>query len=156
MKPPSARTARSIATTAGRGSSLSSTSTWKLRIQQSFTSSLSRPLHSSRSTATGPSALSSPPRRAEQPGHYRYRDQPRERKQEEASGPPRRAARSIVILSYGLIWNVLDPVETLPLMSVASHRKVVVELTTKDWPGSRGPVESHSVEVLFGADPSVV
>ena len=41
-------------------------------------------------------------------------------------------------------------------MSVASHRNSVVVVTTNDWPGSRGPVESHSVEVLFGFDPSVV
>ena len=52
--------------------------------------------------------------------------------------------------------NVFEPVETLPLMSVARHRKVVVLSTWNVSPGSRGPVESHSVELAFGADPSVV
>ena len=81
-------------------------------------------------------------------------DQPRGGQQEEASGPPRRAARSGLLLY--LIWNFACPVEVLPLMSVASHLNVVVVLTTKDWPGSRGPVESQSVDVEVGFDPSVV
>ena len=78
-----------------------------------------------------------------------------EREQEKASGPPWRTARRSGILPY-LIWNFACPVETLPLMSVAIHRKVVVVLTTNDCPGSRGPVESHSVEDDVGFEPSVV
>ena len=70
-------------------------------------------------------------------------------------GPASRAALSFVILRY-LIWNVALPVVWFPAMSVASHRNSVVFVTTNDCPGSRGPVASHSVEVLLGFDPSVV
>ena len=41
-------------------------------------------------------------------------------------------------------------------MSVAIHRKVVVVVTWKTSPGSRGPVESHSVDDEVGSEPSVV
>ena len=41
-------------------------------------------------------------------------------------------------------------------MSVAIQRNVVVELTTNDSPGSRGPVAFQSVDDAFGVDPSVV
>ena len=74
---------------------------------------------------------------------------------EEEGGPEARAALAFVLLPY-LIWNVALPVAWFPAMSVASQRNSVVVVTTNDWPGSRGPVESHSVEVLSGFDPSVV
>ena len=54
------------------------------------------------------------------------------------------------------IMNVALPVVWFPAMSVASQRNSVVVVTTKLWPGSRGPVESQSVDVLLGFDPSVV
>ena len=78
-----------------------------------------------------------------------------EGEEKEPGGPRSRAARAAVAGLY-LIVNFARPVETLPLMSVASHLKVVVELTTKDWPGSRGPVESQSVDELVGFEPSIV
>ena len=41
-------------------------------------------------------------------------------------------------------------------MSVASHLNVVVSVRWNTWPGSRGPVESHSGESSFGFEPSIV
>ena len=82
----------------------------------------------------------------------------RQAEQEEESGPPRRAAL-LVRCRYGLparMTNCSTPWPTLPLMSVAVHLNVVVVETTNDWPGSRGPVESHSGDVSVGFDPSVV
>jgi hypothetical protein len=73
------------------------------------------------------------------------------------SGPPR--GEPLVVESrpgYLAITNFAEPVETLPLMSVARHLNVVVVVTWKTSPGSRGPVASHSVDELVGADPSVV
>jgi hypothetical protein len=75
--------------------------------------------------------------------------------EKEEGGPESRAALLFVILPY-LIWNVALPVVWFPAMSVASQRNSVVFVTTNDWPGSRGPVASHRVEVLSGFDPSVV
>jgi hypothetical protein len=75
--------------------------------------------------------------------------------EKEEGGPEPRTALAFVPLPY-LIWNVALPVVWFPAMSVASQRNSVVVVTTNDWPGSRGPVESHSVEVLSGFDPSVV
>ena len=75
--------------------------------------------------------------------------------EEEPGGPPGRAARVVFLLTY-LISNFALPVVWLPAMSVASQRNSVVVLTTNDWPGSRGPVDSQSVEVLSGFEPSVV
>lgn len=49
-----------------------------------------------------------------------------------------------------------DPVETFPLMSSARHLNVVVRVTWKTSPGSRGPVESQSRERDVGRDPFVV
>jgi hypothetical protein len=49
-----------------------------------------------------------------------------------------------------------DPVETFPLMSFAIHLNVVVLVTWNTWPGSRGPVESHSDDDSVGFDPSMV
>ena len=77
-------------------------------------------------------------------------------RQEKAGGPPRRAARTFLLLLPYLISNFALPVVWLPAMSVASQRNSVVVLTTNDWPGSRGPVDSQRVEVLFGFEPSVV
>ena len=85
----------------------------------------------------------------------RRRGESGEGEEKEQGGPPSRTARASVAGLY-LIVNFACPVETLPLMSAASHLKVVVELTTKDWPGSRGPVESQSVDELVGFEPSVV
>ena len=70
-------------------------------------------------------------------------------------GGPARAALLVLVLPY-LIVNVALPVVWFPAMSVASQRNSVVVVTTNDWPGSRGPVESHNVDVLLGFDPSVV
>jgi len=75
--------------------------------------------------------------------------------EKEEGGPETRTALSFVILRY-LIWNVALPVVWFPAISVASQRNSVGFVTTNDWPGSRGPVESQSVEVLLGFDPSVV
>ncbi len=77
------------------------------------------------------------------------------RGEKEEGGPDPRAALAFVLLPY-LIWNVALPVVWFPAMSVASQRNSVVVVTTNDWPGSRGPVESQSVEVLLGFEPSVV
>ena len=75
--------------------------------------------------------------------------------EKEEGGPEPRAALRFLVLPY-LIWNVALPVVLFPAMSVASQRNSVVVVTTNDWPGSRGPVASHSVDVLLGFDPSVV
>jgi hypothetical protein len=47
-------------------------------------------------------------------------------------------------------------VDVLPLMSVASHRNVVVVEMWNTWPGSRGPVESHARDDDVGVEPSIV
>ena len=105
-----------------------------------------RPLHLLPASAEG-----------KQPDRYSHRGQARKREQDQTSGPPWwRAARWIVRLSYGWMTNFFEPVDLLPLMSVASHLNVVVWVMWNTSPGSRGPVESHSVDVAFGADPSVV
>ena len=86
------------------------------------------------------------------------RDQSRgaeRRGKKEEGGPEPRATLPFVVLPY-LIWNVALPVVWFPAMSVASQRNSVVSVTTNDWPGSRGPVESHNVDVLLGFEPSVV
>ena len=75
--------------------------------------------------------------------------------EKEQGGPPSRAALAVVAGLY-LIVNFACPVETLPLMSVAIHRNVVVSVRWKTSPGSRGPVESQSGELSVGFDPSVV
>ena len=75
--------------------------------------------------------------------------------EQDEGGPARRAALPFLVLRY-LIWNVVLPVVWFPAMSVASQRNSVVFVTTNDCPGSRGPVESHNVDVLLGFDPSVV
>ena len=75
--------------------------------------------------------------------------------EQEEGGPARRSALPFLVLPY-LIVNVALPVVWFPAMSVASQRNSVVVVTTNDWPGSRGPVESHNVDVLLGFDPSVV
>ena len=95
--------------------------------------------------------------RPERDGGERNRDRESSRRQhEQAGGPPRwRAARSFPVFPY-LISNLALPVVWLPAMSVASQRNSVVVETTNDWPGSRGPVESQSADVLSGFDPSVV
>jgi hypothetical protein len=49
-----------------------------------------------------------------------------------------------------------EPVETLPLMSSASHLNVVDWVRWNTWPGSRGPVESQSGDWLVGCEPSIV
>ena len=73
----------------------------------------------------------------------------------------RRAARRgepLVVqrrFSY-LIMNFCESIDVLPLMSVASHRNVVVSVMWNTSPGSRGPVESQSGDDAFGLDPSVV
>jgi hypothetical protein len=61
----------------------------------------------------------------------RPRGESGEAEEKEQGGPPSRAARASVARLY-LIVNFACPVETLPLMSVASHLNVVVVLTTKD------------------------
>ena len=67
------------------------------------------------------------------------------------------SARTTRLLNLpGVITNCSEPLDTLPLMSSASHRNVVVSVRWKTCPGSRGPVESHSGELLVGRDPSVV
>ena len=48
------------------------------------------------------------------------------------------------------ILNFCVPWPTFPLMSVAVHLKVVVSVRWKTWPGSRGPVESHSGDDAVG------
>ena len=75
--------------------------------------------------------------------------------EKQEGGPEPRAALLFVTLAY-LIWNVALPVVWFPAMSVASQRNSVVFVTTNDWPGSRGPVESQRVEVESGFEPSVV
>ena len=95
-------------------------------------------------------------------------DAAREQHRGRARAPPRRAPRRpgrgaarrgppslYLVLTY-LIVNVALPVVWFPAMSVASQRNSVVVVTTNDWPGSRGPVESHNVDVLLGFDPSLV
>ena len=94
-----------------------------------------------------------PAQRDEEDG--RRRGQNGEGEENEPGGPRSRAARTAVAGLY-LIVNFACPVETLPLMSVAIHLNVVVDETTKDCPGSRGPVESQSVDELVGFEPSVV
>ena len=88
---------------------------------------------------------------------HRGRDERRgaERRGKQEEGGPARAALPFLVLLY-LIVNVALPVVWFPAMSVASQRNSVVVETTNDWPGSRGPVESQSVDVLLGFDPSVV
>ncbi len=78
-----------------------------------------------------------------------------DRRREKEGGPGSRAALPFVVLTY-LIVNVALPVVWFPAMSVASQRNSVVFVTTNDWPGSRGPVDSQSVDVFEGFDPSVV
>ena len=87
-------------------------------------------------------------------GRHERRRAERGGKQEEEGGPAR-AALLVLALPY-LIVNVALPVVWFPAMSVASQRNSVVVVTTNDWPGSRGPVESHNVDVFDGFDPSVV
>ena len=62
----------------------------------------------------------------------------------------------VPVLRLLSMTNFFEPVESLPLMSVASHLNVVVLVMWNTSPGSRGPVESHSGDVAFGVDPSVV
>jgi hypothetical protein len=78
-----------------------------------------------------------------------------ERGGKQKGGGPARATPLFLVPLY-LIVNVALPVVWFPAMSVASQRNSVVVVTTKLWPGSRGPVESQSVDVLLGFDPSVV
>ncbi len=70
------------------------------------------------------------------PGQHRNRhayDESRRREREEEGGPAARATLALLALwRYFLIWNFACPVDVLPLMSVASHLNVVVELTTND------------------------
>ena len=97
--------------------------------------------------------------KGKQSNRYGYHDQPREGEQDQTSGPPWwRAARWTGVLSYGvlLMTNFFEPFDWLPLMSVASHLNVVDSVMWNTSPGSRSPVESHSGDVAFGVDPSVV
>ena len=87
------------------------------------------------------------------PGEHGRADERRGEK--EKGGPEPWAALAFVLLPY-LIWNVALPVVWFPAMSVASQRNSVVVVTTNDWPGSRGPVESQSSDSLLGFEPSVV
>ena len=79
-----------------------------------------------------------------------------ERCGEQEEGGPARGPPSCFSSCATLIWNVVLPVVWFPAMSVASQRNSVVFVTTNDWPGSRGPVESQKVDVFDGFDPSVV
>ena len=91
----------------------------------------------------------------EDDGRCKHGRADKRRGEKQEGGPEPRAALVFVLLPY-LIWNVALPVVWFPAMSVASQRNSVVVVTTNDWPGSRGPVESHSVDVLLGFEPSVV
>ena len=122
-------------------------------MQQSRVASASRPRHAVELDGDrGGRVVAAVPREQDAPPSAAPRRRPPRR---EGGRPGSRAALPFVVLTY-LIVNVALPVVWFPAMSVASQRNSVVVVTTNDWPGSRGPVESQSVDVFEGFDPSVV